>query len=344
MRLFFDYHHFGNPLGYILERTNYFGSVPSSLSYRLFVYPSLLAKMFIFPILQLFWPKAKIIDYPLIIEQVMPFILVFSVICWICYAKRLGRLIFDYTLIVVGLLTVNIMLAIIGVDTVCVPLPRLHFTNLFLFSPIVSFMLYRIIEYIFIKKRSFKFVSILFLIGVISIVNILASLNSPKSQMRTEAIQLGVLLRELYLEEKVNKSDNILLEQRVEAENFSLAIEVYMLQIFAPERILFDREWKPVTREDAVMVCTTKDNPSVFEGSIEAIQDYLRENNFRMVIVRTDQAKEKIESIMESTVNIGEYHIYAWPDDKRLMKYVRAKSKQLPTPWLGRSIYEPPFG
>ena len=154
IRLFQDYHYYGHPLGYMLERTNYVGSIPDSLSARLMMHPCLLAKMFIFPILQLFRPSPKIALYPLEIEQLIFAIFVIAVVWWLYRAKRLGGLIFDYTLIVVTLLLVNIMLAIIGVDTVCVQAPRQFIANLFLFLPIASFVLYNIIAYSATKDHS----------------------------------------------------------------------------------------------------------------------------------------------------------------------------------------------
>lgn len=172
----------------------------------------------------------------------------------------------------------------------------------------------------------------------------MASTRPPKSQMRREAIQLGMLLRSLYSEGKINSKDNILLEQRVEANNNSLAIEPHMLQIFAPGKILFDREWKPILRENNIYICTAEHNPSLFEGSIYKIQDYLQEKKCRLAIVRTDKVRTKIERIMEYVVNIGEYHIYVFPQDKELMRYIRDESKQLPIPWLGRNDQEEPLG
>lgn len=342
IRLLADYHTFGNPLGYML-RGRHVGSHPIPLLEKIITYPSLLAKMFIYPLLQLLWPRAFIRGYSVIVEKIIPPMFLVAMIWLVIKAKMMGRVIFNYTLFIIGILTVNVMLTIVGIDTVTFPEPRQLFVNLFCFIPLVSFGLYVFISKTVAKKGLIQLIIIAVIIGIISSVSVLASLHPPKSQMRKQAIQICMLLKSLWGQGEIGARDNVLLEQRREASNYSLFVEAYMIQALG-FNIKYDRIWAPIINEDHTVSCDTKNNPSVFEKPSGYLREYLKENNIRVVIVHSPYVIEKVERMMEHVCIIGEYNIYVFPEDVKLIKDIRNRTKYLSSPWVGREDGEEPLG
>jgi len=341
--LYLSYNRYGNSLGYVISKHHISGGWISLMEVTR-SHISLLSKIFIFPILQLIWPRTRLIGYPLMVERITFYIFLAGlIILTIQLKKKKKKEAFNYFVFIISVLVVTIITKVAFIRSY-VNLPRYLLVDFFCFIPFLSFILYEIISKVIVRRDFVQFTIIIIIITIFSWVNILASVHPPKSQMRKQTMQLGILLRSLWHNRNMSEKDLVLMEERVEADNFSLAIEPYMFQIFNPDNIKYDREWKPIINKEGIMICDTSDNPSLFEMSINSLQNYLRENNFRIVIVRTEGAKEKVSKIMEHTATIGEYNIYIFPQDKHLGKHIREKSKELPAPWLGRETGEEPKG
>ena len=311
-------------------------TIESSLSLqRIIMYPSFMAKMFLFPILQMIWPRAYMVNYPLMVERLASLMLVAGLIVMIVQAKRLGRVVSNYILFIFIHLIVIIIWLIAGVAHFIQGIPRILLLDYFCFIPLISFVLWGIISKITFGRKSRGFIAMIILIVAASSINMKASLHPPEAGVRREAMQAGMLLKSLWGREIVGSKDKALMEWITRGDN-DMLFEADIFQLFIPDNIRYDREKKICRNEEGRNVFVTKDNPSIFDSSVYSLQNMLKEDNIRVVVANSEEAKEKIGQIMEHAVAFGDYDVYAFAQDKDLLTIIKDMAGQLPVPWLGR--------
>ncbi|MBU1134807.1 MAG: glycosyltransferase family 39 protein [Candidatus Omnitrophica bacterium] len=307
-RLYWDYQRYGNPFGYlIVERNQYLYAWASRGFFeRLFAYPFHLIEMapWVFPVAvsMLFLPK------------------------------RTGRLGWHYLIFVSFGFLVFIISALIqtGYDIHHAQAPLLLY--LIAFLPMASFGIVYLLSKL---KKKAQYTCIFFLVIMFAVINVPSSFNPPKSELRKQAIQTGLILRLLWQKGDMLPEDRVVLEERVDVADNKLSVECYMLRVFDPRRIISDREWKFVAKNET-WTCTAEDNPSTLDLPSDALKAFLRKNGFRIVVVHSDKAAEKLSEIMTQVLKIEEYKFYLFPEDKDLANVIKSRAKQIPSPWLGR--------
>lgn len=307
-RLYWDYRRYGNPFGYLfIERSEYVYAYQTvGFLKRLISYPKHLIGMapWVFP--------------TVIIMMFMP--------------KRLGRIGLNYVYFVLSGFIIFIISALIQTGYSPYTPQRALVLFLCLFLPVASFGIASLLAK-FKNRVVYLFIILLFIVS--SSINALASFKPPESEIRKEALQVGLLLRSIWRHHDISAKDKVILEEMADAKDNRVSIECYTLRLFNPDRIISDRKWK-FAKKNRIWTCISDNNPSTFDLPEEALHTYLRKENFRIAIVHSDMVEEKISKIMTYALNIGEYKFYLFPEDRDLSDIIKFRTKHLPVPLLGR--------
>lgn len=285
----------------------------------------------------------RFVSYPKIIHSLAPWLIFLLLYAVIKYRK--DKLLMNYFLFLVLEFALFIASSVIGLGYMVAVIPKFMLANLFLFVTFGSLGFVSLVEKLKLKRYKYTIYILICMMAVS--LHFKKAVDPPKSQMRKPTIKVGRLLKKLQKQRFFDSEDRILIEQRVnfEPKNFSMAIEVFMLQIFGPESIIYDRRWNyGYNKEEKLWQCLPEDNPSVFEKNTDRLKAYIGKKNIKIIVFENDIWEKKVKEIAEFAGKIDGYNIYVIKGKQRLMNAVKEIITGLKTPWIGRDLEEPPFG
>lgn len=195
------------------------------------------------------------------------------------------------------------------------------------------------------RSQQFQITIASLLIGISIWFNIAQNAYNPRHSLpyagieRSYARQCAMILRSLYRAKELKVGDKVLLEQPLTGLNI---FEGYFIRVIAPDHVVWDRT--PDYRfKDRQVYLNTENNPSNLELPVAALNSCLKEENIRIVVAVSEQARLKLAEIMDRVVTVDGYDFYVRKEDKDLASDIKKQHAEVTANWYDQWLIAKTF-